>query len=152
MNPRDRLAGAWTLLIPLSYGLHIAEELWGGESFYGWVSRLWDITFTREKFLALNAIAMIVMVTAVAAVNVTPARVPLAALGFIMAFNGTLHAVASVATASYSPGVVTGVLVWIPFGVYTLRRCHAVLTAGELYGGMALGLLGHALISAVAFS
>ena len=103
---RDDLAGAWTALFPLTYCVHVAEEYWGGESFYVWVSRLWQIDFSREEFVALNAAAMIVMIGAMLVANLTPARWPIAAFGFITAFNGTLHAVTSIVTATYSPGVV----------------------------------------------
>ena len=151
-SPRDSLTGAWTILFPVTYCLHIAEEYWAGESFYGWVSRLWSISFTRQEFLALNFIAMIVMIGAAIVVNVTPVRWPLAMFGFITALNGTLHIVASLATGSYSPGAVSGLLVWIPLGVYTLRRCHGALTPIELYGGIAAGAFAHALISAAAFN
>ena len=94
-----RVAGPWTALFPLTYCLHVAEEYWGGETFYGWVSRLWSIDFTREEFLTLNAIAMGVMIAGTLAANLTPARWPIAALGFVTAANGLLHTIASIATA-----------------------------------------------------
>ena len=151
-SSRDDLAGAWTALFPLTYCIHVAEEYWGGESFYGWVSRLQQIEFSREEFLALNALAMLVMITATVVANVTPARWPIAALGVITAFNGTLHAVASIATTSYSPGVISGVLIWIPLGVYALRRCWGALSKLEYFGAIGAGLFAHAMVSALAFN
>lgn len=147
-----RVAGPWTALFPLTYCLHVAEEYWGGETFYGWVSRLWSIDFTREEFLSLNAIAMGVMIAGTLAANLTPARWPIAALGFVTAANGLLHTIASIATASYSPGLVSGLLIWLPLGSYALRRAHRGLSRTEFWMGIGVGLAGHALISAVAFN
>jgi hypothetical protein len=146
----DRLAGAWTVLFPLTYCLHVAEEYWGGETFYGWVSRVWQIDLTRDEFLTLNAIAMGVMIVAVLVANVTTVRLPIPAFGFVVVLNGSLHVIASVVTASYSPGAISGVLVWVPLGVYALRRSHRALRAAEFYGGIALGALAHGLVSWVA--
>ncbi len=145
-------AGAWTALFPVTYAVHIAEEYWAGDTFSGWVSRLWSIDFSQQEFLVLNAIAMAVMIAGVIVANVTTFRLPIAALGFIVAFNGALHAVASVVTASYSPGVVSGVLIWIPFGVFALRRAYGALPRRQFYGGIVAGLIGHALMSLLAFS
>lgn len=151
MSRSPAITGAWTALFPLTYCGHIAEEYWGGETFYGWVSRLWGVDFTREEFLTLNAIGLVVMIAGVLVSNVTPVRFPIAAFGFITIFNGTLHAVASVFTQSYSPGTISGVLVWIPLGMYALRRCSQSLSRQAFYGGIAGGVLAHAIISAVAF-
>jgi hypothetical protein len=151
-SSRDDLAGAWTALFPLTYCIHVAEEYWGGESFYGWVSRLWQIDFSREEFVALNAAAMIVMISATLAANFTAARWPIAALGCITAFNGALHAVASIVTATYSPGVISGVLIWLPLGGYALWRCWSVLSKLEYFGAIGAGLFAHAVVSALAFN
>ncbi len=148
----DRLTGAWTALFPLTYCLHIAEEYWAGETFYGWVSRVWQITLTRDEFLALNAIAMTVMVAGVLVANVTNVRLPIPAFGFVTAFNGSLHAIASIVTASYSPGTVSGVLIWIPLGVDALRRSHRALSAAEFYGGVTLGAAAHGLVTLAALT
>ena len=139
-------------MFPLTYCIHVAEEYWGGESFYGWVSRLWQIDFSREEFLAINAVALIAMIAATLAANITPARWPIAALGFITAFNGTVHAVASIVTTGYSPGVISGVLIWIPLGAYALRRCWGVLSRREFFGAIGAGLVAHAVVSALAFN
>jgi hypothetical protein len=47
-------------------------------------------------------------------------RWSLPALGTIVLLNGILHVIGSIVTRSYSPGVVTGLLCWIPLGGFTL--------------------------------
>jgi hypothetical protein len=145
-------AGPWTLLFPLTYAVHVAEECWGGETFYGWVSRVASVDLSRDEFLALNTVAMLVMIGGVLVANLTPVRLPIAALATVTALNGTLHVLGSVATASYSPGVISGVGLWIPLGAYALRRTRRTLSRAEFYGGVAAGLAAHGLVSVVAFT
>jgi hypothetical protein len=132
--------------------VHVAEEYFAGETFYGWVSRLWAITLSREEFLALNAIGIMAMTGAAAIVNTTPARWPFATLGFLTAFNGTLHVVASIVTRSYSPGTVSGLLIWIPLGAYTLTRVYRELTPSQFGAAITIGVVAHALLSLAAFN
>jgi hypothetical protein len=116
------------------------------------VSRLWAISFSREEFLVLNAIGIIAMTSAAVIVNTTPARWPFASLGFLTAFNGTLHIVASIVTRSYSPGTVSGLLIWIPLGVYTLRRVHRELTPSQFWAAITVGIVAHAVLSLAALT
>jgi len=145
-------AGLWTLLFPLTYAVHIAEEYWGGETFYRWVSRVASVDLSREEFLALNAIAMLVMIGGVLAANLTPVRLPIAACAAVTAMNGLLHVFGTLASGSYSPGVISGVLLWVPLGGYALRRTHGALPRGEFYAGVGLGVAAHALVSWLAFN
>jgi hypothetical protein len=43
-------------------------------------------------------------------------------VGFLMLANGMLHIVGTIAHARYCPGVVTGTLLYLPYGVLLLRR------------------------------
>lgn len=107
---------------PLSYAFHVIEEAWGGETFPVWASRLSGTSFTREEFIVLNGAAFAAMCLAVAAASQWPrARcIVVPTLGTIVAGNGALHVVASLWSGTYSPGVVSGVLLWLPLGAWTL--------------------------------
>jgi hypothetical protein len=106
-------------LFPLSYALHVAEEARGGESFPVWASRLSGVAFTPEEFVVLNGVAFAVMCVAVVAASRSPwaRRTLIPALGTVVAVNGTLHLVASIWSVTYSPGVISGAIVWLPLGV-----------------------------------
>lgn len=146
-------AGAWTLLFPLTYALHVAEEYGGGESFWRWMSRLSGASLSEAEFLAINAVGLAV-VTAVAisaALSAIAARLGVPALGTIVAVNGSLHGLASLLTGSYSPGVVTGLLLWLPLGVHALRRAWRERQGADFATGVAVGLAAHAAVSLVAF-
>jgi hypothetical protein len=143
----------WTWLFPLTYMIHASEEFFAGERFYNWVSRVAGADLSREDFLAINAIALMVMVIAVLAINATASAAWLTAtFGFIVAFNGSLHVVSSLVTWSYSPGTVSGLLVWIPLGVYALRRSYREMAPQDFRRGIIAGVVVHALVMAVAFT
>lgn len=146
-------AGAWTLLFPLTYALHVAEEYWGGESFWRWASRVSGVSLSEAEFVAINAVglAVVTVVAFSAALSARVARVGVPALGTIVAVNGSLHLVASLVTTSYSPGVVTGLVLWLPLGVHALRRAWRELSGAEFAAGVLVGLAAHATVSLVAF-
>jgi type IV secretory pathway TrbD component len=102
---------AW--LLPLTYLLHIAEEYWGG--FPEWMSHM-GVPFTQRELLILNGIGLVAMIVAVS----LPWRWVITTLAGIVFLNGMLHAAVSLVTRSYSPGLATGVLLWIPLGLYIL--------------------------------
>ena len=146
------LTGPWIGLFPMTYAAHIAEEALCGVTFPVWVSRLWGIEFTREEFLALNAVAFTIMCLGVLWIRLsTTGHLILVALAFVVTFNGLAHIVASGLTWSYSPGAITGLLLWIPLGVGTLGRCRRALSRLDLNLGITIGIGLHALVSWFAF-
>lgn len=143
-----RLAGWWVAIFPATYCVHLAEEYWGGESFYRWISRVAAVDFTRHDFLVLNAGALAVMSTgAVAASRLQRLQWLVATFGTVVAFNGGLHLVASLATGSYSPGLVSGLVLWLPVGLHAMRRAYRRLTRPQFAGAVALGVVAHGAVS-----
>jgi hypothetical protein len=101
----------------------MTEEYYGGEGFYRWFSRLAGVRFSAQDFLRLNAVAWCVMILAIGLVAVFPScRFLLAVFAGVVLLNSLLHLSFSIWTHSYSPGAVSGVLCWMPLGIYTLRR------------------------------
>lgn len=133
--------------------MHVSEEYWGGESFWRWVSRVSGASLSEAEFLAINAVglAVVTVVAVSAALSANAARVGVPALGTIVAVNGSLHLVASLLTGSYSPGVVTGLVLWLPLGVHALRRAWRDLPGADFATGVLVGLAAHAAVSLVAF-
>lgn len=137
---------------PLSYALHVSEEAWGGDTFPVWASRLSGASFTHEEFIVLNSAAFAVMCVAVALASQwsQARRIVTPALGTIVAANGALHVVASLWSGTYSPGLLSGALLWLPLGAFTLRWAVRTLPRRQLLSGCALGVLAHAAVSAIA--
>ena len=63
------------------------------------------------------------------------------ALGTITATNGIGHAVGSVVTRSYSPGLVSGLTAWAPLGLIALTRARRQLPHSVFRRGIAAGAL-----------
>lgn len=76
------------------------------------------VPFTAGQLLALNGIGLVAMSIAV----LTGWRWAITTLGGIVFLNGLLHAMVSAVSRSYSPGLVTGVLLWLPLGLFTLAH------------------------------
>lgn len=147
-----RAPNPWVWAFPLTYLLHIAEEYGSGEGFPSWASRFTGLQFTPVRFLAVNAIVWCAMCVGCALiVRRASFRWLLPALAAAVTLNGVAHLVATVATRSYPPGLLTGLLCWIPLGIVTLHRTREELRAGEYWWGVASGFGFHALVTLSAF-
>jgi hypothetical protein len=110
------------LLAPLVFVVHVLEEAPG---FVAWFNRLVPRGITQGTFLAVNVTGLVT--TVVLVVLVAASRDPVSGLGlaawvgFLFLANGFLHLVGTIAHARYSPGVVTGTLLYLPYGTLLLR-------------------------------
>jgi hypothetical protein len=137
--------GVW--LFPFSYLLHILEEWLVGERFYFWVRRITGRTMSARTFFWLNGFFLLLMVVAVLLVRSRRAAWLVPALGFVVALNGFGHLLGALASRTYSPGLATGVLLWIPLGAWSILSSVIWLTPGGWLQGLGVGLL----ISCVVF-
>ena len=111
--------GVW--LFPITYAVHLAEEHWIGEGFCAWAERELGMTLTVQEFVAWNAFGlMLVCVGAALVARDARFRWVEIALSIGILGNVVAHAVASLVTDTYSPGLISGVLVWLPLGVVRL--------------------------------
>jgi O-antigen ligase len=141
-QPEAPLRGRWLWLFPASYAIHIAEEGLAGERFYRWVRRVSGREVSPGVFIGANLAFEAAMIAAVRRVRVredTAWLVP--ALGTITAMNGIGHLVGSVASRSYSPGLVSGIAVWAPLGLYAVVRSRRVLPRPVWRRGVTAGAL-----------
>ncbi|HTP29809.1 MAG TPA: HXXEE domain-containing protein [Anaeromyxobacteraceae bacterium] len=137
-------------LFPLTYALHIAEEFWGREGFHRWIARVSGRTASPLVFWVLNVTCLALMVLAIAANARRPRAWVLPALATVVIVNGAGHALGTAITGIYSPGLVTGTVLWIPLGVGTLVVERRRVGARALGVGIVAGLLVHAAVVAVA--
>jgi hypothetical protein len=137
----------WAWLFPITYAVHIAEEYAAG--FPRWLATVSPAQLSDRDFVAINAIAMLIMILAVAISVNRVVRWPLVALGTLVTLNATLH-IAGTLLTSYSPGVITATFIWLPLGLFTLRRLRTEVDAPVYAWGIAAGFAGHALVSAIA--
>jgi hypothetical protein len=136
------------LAFPFTYLIHILEEYWGGEGFYRWIRRVAGIQLTPAQFLSINLVLWTAMSMLVLAV-----RFPnwlYVALGFVVVVNGLGHAAGTILTRTYSPGLVSGIFLWVPLGVYHLFIGAVALSRHSFWVGITVGFAIQAGVSALA--
>ena len=130
------------LLAPFIFILHVIEEAPG---FVEWFNSLVPRGISQNTFFAVNAVALTLTVVIALLVAASPDRasglVLAAWVGFLMLANGVLHLAGTIAHARYCPGVVTGTLLYLPYGVLLLRKIarDLELNPGVVLGTAALG-------------
>jgi hypothetical protein len=130
------------LLLPFIFILHVFEEAPG---FVMWFNSLVPRGISQNLFLTVNAVALAVTVAVSLLVASSPdsaSGLVLAAwVGFLLLANGIFHLVGTIAHARYCPGVVTGTLLYLPYGALLLRKIvrDLGLKPGLVVGAAALG-------------
>jgi hypothetical protein len=104
------------LLAPLIFIFHVAEEAPG---FVNWVNSLIDRDITPELFLSANLTGFIITAGLSILTAGTKEKaitlITLAWLGFVMLANGLFHITATLVFKQYAPGVITSVILYLPF-------------------------------------
>ena len=152
MRNSYRAPGLAWCFVP-AYAAHVAEEWLGG--FPEWFAVLAGSPMGREPFLSLNLIGLVVMSAGIAAgVRWASAGWCVIAVATVALLNSVAHLGASLLTATYSPGLVTGLALWLPLALVALSRAWRETEPGFFATGVLAGLAGHALVtlSAVAAS
>jgi len=145
------LEGAWLWLFPFPYLVHILEESFAGERFDVWIRRVIRRSLSPRMFLTLNALFIIAMTAAIAALRAGHAPWLLPALGTITTLNGLGHAAGTIATRRCSPGLLSGVLLWLPLGIAALTASVRMLGLGPWLPGVAAGVLASVVVGLLAF-
>jgi len=68
----------------------------------------------------------------------------------VVLLNGLLHLAASLVTVSYSPGLLTGLLLWVPLGALVLFGSRTSTTRRAYRAGVIVGIAIHAIVSLLA--
>ena len=113
---------AW--LLPLAYAAHLLEEWFGG--FPEWIGLVVGVPLPRAGFIVINAIAMALAIAATRASTRREAYgwagIAVAAVLFVNAFA---HGLGTVMMRAYSPGLITGVVLYLPIAGLVLLRAEA---------------------------
>ena len=110
-------------------------------------TRLTSSRLTRKAILWVN---IVIAWTAYAGAAYYFEQVPAfeAGLLLITIFNGLLHTFLGIKLKKYNPGIITGLILFIPFGIYMLYMLSNQLDAGNWRGGIFIFLFGTAMIPA----
>ncbi len=139
------------ILLPIAALLHIAEEWFGG--FPAWASIILGSEISPERFLLINAVGFALFVVGTLAARLSPHMAWCAvSLASLVGLNAVLHGLASLVAGSYSPGTVTGLLLYIPLSAFLLRSFAGRLSKAVFVGSVLFGILVHALATLSALS
>ena len=135
-----------------SYLLHIAQELWAGEGFSAWTARLVGSRVGTTDFLVINGICwpLFTVLTLLGILRPRLAWLP-TAFAALVTVNAGLHTLGTLATSAYSPGLVTGLVLYLPIGITTLSYGRRVLPARSFQLGVVTGIVTHAVVILIAF-
>ena len=139
----------WLLIA--AYVVHVVEEWFGG--FPRWFRLIAGRPLPSDVFLTINTIAMVVLIAAAVATTRRESLGWLAiAIATIELVNGLAHLLGSMVTASYSPGVITGVLLYVPLAQLALLRAWEQVSRPFFWRGVAAGIVAHALVTMTALA
>jgi hypothetical protein len=140
---------AW-LFVP-AYLAHLAEEYFGG--FPEWFGLIAGSPLPRATFLLINAVALMVLIAATRAATRIASRgwliIAVAALALV---NAGGHGLGSIATGAYSPGLITGVVLYLPLGQLTLIRAWHQAEPPFFWRGVIVGIAAQAMVALIALA
>lgn len=118
---------AWSLLAAAT--LHITEEFFWPGGFPNWYKRYRPqvaASMTTRFFVVMNAVLLVACALA-GMYGYTPRGVGLwLTLAALLAANAWFHLRGTIATREYSPGLGTGLLLYVPLAIY--GYLHAIKT------------------------
>ncbi|MCI0446495.1 HXXEE domain-containing protein [bacterium] len=147
MNPDGKKPARWSWFFPTTLPIHIAEEFWAGEGFLSWNARATGAVFSVAKFFTLVSVGFIlVLIGVLLARHYKKMRWIISALATIFLINGFSHLIATLTHSRYSPGLVSGLLLWIPFSIWILIAEHRLTTKLTFFGGVITGAMIHGVV------
>ena len=140
----------WMFL--LGYLIHVTEEYLGGGALHAAQgANLKGVDFTASQFLIINCVAFLLFLLLIVLSQKFkfPEWVSVC-LGTIFFINAVAHTISTLVMAEYNPGLITGLLIFMPLGVFTLLRLSSRMRARRYLTAMAIGIAIHGVISLLA--
>jgi hypothetical protein len=154
MNNMDKIKPkhiAWFL--PAAYLLHLLDEYFIGAGFAGWFSMLFKASLSESNFIVINAAGLtIVLLIAILYTLGKANNFVLATVGSLFFINGIIHPLVSFLTATFSPGTITGVIIYLPFGLIVFIKIFPLLQEQQRMFSVVLAIALQILVSVVALN
>lgn len=145
-----RDGGLLWLFVP-AYGVHLAEEWLGG--FPAWVATVVGRPMSGTAFVTINTVAMVVVIIAIrAAVSAERYGWIAVAIATVFLINTVSHLAGSVVTGTYSPGLFSAVILYLPLASVTLTRAVDQAPHHHVLRGAIAGAVIHGIVFAAAYA
>ncbi len=143
LNDNPSPAPLAVILLPVAVALHIAEEWFAGLT--DWANLFLDIDIGAERFLTINMIGLVLFVIGAASAYREPRATWIGvSLAALVGLNAVVHMVLSVAVGAYSPGTITGLLLYIPLCIIIFRWAAVHQPRSVIVGSILFGIGIHA--------
>lgn len=139
---------AWFL--PATILVHQLEEYFG--QFPLWYSNLLNAELSNQDFIVINAVALFIFTIVALSYFINKNNQILVALGTLVLVNGMSHLLLSIFTFSYSPGTISGVVLFIPLGVIIFKKILPLLPLGERIIAISIGVIVLFTVSMIAIN
>ena len=145
-----RDAGLLWPFVP-AYAIHVAEEWFAG--FTTWVEQIAGSAMSDVAFLTINAFAMALLVVGVRAAARAEQNGWIAVtIATIALTNTASHVAGALLTQSYSPGLISAVVLYVPLGSLTMIRAVDQAPRATLARGVIVGVVLHLIVFIVAIA
>jgi len=133
----------------VAYLVHFAEEWYGGITTWAQNSLGYEVSI--ERLLVINGVALVLFATGTIA-SIRAARLTWFTVAFatVLGLNGVLHALATIGLGQYSPGTVTGLVLYIPLSIIVFRLSTSALSGRTIRRSIVAGVLFHGLVTFLA--
>ena len=142
-EPSERVFPAPVLwAFPPVYLVHLLDERFWGVGTANWATAHGPLYFTNYAWLWVNipsmlALALVVVLVARGAV----AEWAVVSLGVHLLLHAVMRIGGTLVFASVSPGLISGVLLCLPLGVWSMARGYRQLSNPALRAGVIAGIL-----------
>lgn len=136
MKPPSPNQMAW--LLPPTILVHQLEEYFG--NFPLWYSSLLNAQLSDQDFLLINGVGLFVFTVFAVSYFYNKSNLILVSLGAFIFLNGMAHLLLSISTFSYSPGTISGVVLFMPLGHIIFKKILPQLHGAERIVAVAIGV------------
>ena len=134
-----------------AYAIHVAEEWFAG--FPVWIARVTGRPVPDAAFVLINSVALVLLIAGIrAATRKEDSGWIAVAVATIALVNTIAHAAGAAFTRSYSPGLISAIVFYVPLASLTMIRALDQAPRLQLRRGVAAGLLIHAGVFVLAFA
>ena len=137
-------------LLPVTILAHQLEEYFG--HFPLWYSNLLNAQLSNQDFIVINSVGLFIFTVWSLSYLFSKNNLILVALGTLVFVNGLLHVLLSIFTFSYSPGAISGVVLFIPLGIIIYKNVMPLLSPPKRIIGIAIGVLVLFMVSLIAMN
>lgn len=127
---------AW--LLPATILVHQLEEYFG--QFPLWFSNLLNAELSNQDFILINGVGLFVFTAFSLSYIFNKNNLILVAMGTLVFVNGIMHLLLSILTFSYSPGAISGVVLFFPLGILIFMKILPKLRESERIIAIGIGI------------